>query len=121
MIPDFEFLAERTSQGREPHHGAERKGDRLAYISDEHSPILIETIGLCYLAIVLLRVPLSMSTLQRWVLDKELLWLDAYRDTPEDLKSRLPPFYVRGLDVTVRETAQMPLCMKADTAGRPKV
>ena len=108
MIPDFEFFAERTLQGLEPHHGAERKGDPLAFVSDEHMPRLIETIGLCYIAIMILRIPLSLSTLRRWVVDKELPWFDAYRDTPDELISRLPPYYKRALEVTVRETVYEP-------------
>ena len=51
---------------------------------------LQDTIGLCYLAMVLHRVPVQLTDLQRWMASEELLYTRAVSVLPAELVKRLP-------------------------------
>jgi len=78
-------------------------------------PKLIETLGFCYLGILLLRLPTSLGEIYRWATRDEILYTRAvsevleYRfiftkrmqikEIPKDMRSRLPGHYFRALEI----------------------
>ncbi|EQL35081.1 hypothetical protein RJZ56_007577 [Blastomyces dermatitidis] len=62
------------------------------------SPKLIDSLALCYLALMLLRVPLGIGVLESWILNDEIPLIRAIRFIPQDMKDRLPAAYHYALD-----------------------
>ncbi|PGG99193.1 ubiquitin-60S ribosomal protein L40 [Blastomyces parvus] len=62
------------------------------------SPKLIDSLALCYLALMLLRVPLGVGVLESWILNDEIPLIRAIRFIPRDMKDRLPAAYHYALD-----------------------
>ncbi|KAL1957447.1 hypothetical protein VTO42DRAFT_6015 [Malbranchea cinnamomea] len=68
------------------------------------SPKIIDSLGLCYLGILLLRIPVSIGYIQRWILRDEVPFLRAIRFVPDDMKARLPSIYHVALETKVLPT-----------------
>ena len=83
-------------------------------------PTLIETLGFCYLGMVLLRSPISMGDLHRyvrgessfqsfpltwsvsrWAVREDIPFIRAVRFVPAAIKQKLPAEYLKALDTTV--------------------
>ena len=47
---------------------------RKSVTSDEDLPKLIESLALCYLGMVLMRLPASLGELYKWVIEDELVY-----------------------------------------------
>ncbi|KAM0134144.1 hypothetical protein ACHAO1_005832 [Botrytis cinerea] len=62
-------------------------------------PKLIETLGFCYLGILLLRLPTSLGEIYRWATRDEILYTRAIKEIPKDMRSRLPGHYFRALEI----------------------
>ncbi|KLJ10053.1 hypothetical protein EMPG_14534 [Blastomyces silverae] len=62
------------------------------------SPKLIDSLALCYLGLMLLRVPLGVGVLESWILNDEIPLIRAIRFIPQDMKDRLPAAYHYALD-----------------------
>lgn len=62
------------------------------------SPKLIDTVALCYLAVLLMRIPLSIGMLETWILKDEIPLFRAMRHVPQIMRDRLPPTYHGALD-----------------------
>ncbi|QSS57503.1 RNA polymerase I specific transcription initiation factor Rrn7 [Histoplasma capsulatum var. duboisii H88] len=62
------------------------------------SPKLIDSLALCYLGLMLLRVPIGVGALESWILKDEIPLIRAIRLIPQDMKDRLPPAYHYALD-----------------------
>ncbi|KGQ02123.1 ubiquitin-60S ribosomal protein L40 [Paracoccidioides lutzii Pb01] len=62
------------------------------------SPKLIDSLALCYLGVLLLRVPLGLGRVERWILNDEIPLIRAIRFIPQDMKDRLPAAYHFALD-----------------------
>ncbi|KAF7509431.1 hypothetical protein GJ744_007994 [Endocarpon pusillum] len=65
------------------------------------SPKLIETIALCYMGILLLRLPVRLQELYRWAKEEHILYIRAIRRVPTDIREKLPGEYHEALDTTV--------------------
>ncbi|MCJ1238187.1 Pol I core factor CF [Varicellaria rhodocarpa] len=61
-------------------------------------PRLVDTLGLCYFAMILLRAPICLGDLQRWAVDEEIPYVRAIRLVPRVMKSKLPQEYIGVLD-----------------------
>src|SRR5690606_4918101 len=57
-------------------------------------PALIETIGICYLATLMLRAGVSLGDFLRWVDDSSFVYLQAVKDLPSDMREKLDSTYV---------------------------
>ncbi|PGH03775.1 ubiquitin-60S ribosomal protein L40 [Polytolypa hystricis UAMH7299] len=57
------------------------------------SPKLIDTLALCYLGTLLLKVPVSVGYIQSWILKDEVPFIRAIRFIPQEMKNRLPAVY----------------------------
>ncbi|OAP55988.1 hypothetical protein AYL99_10140 [Fonsecaea erecta] len=72
----------------------DREGDKSA-----HSyPTLVDTIALNYLGIVMLRRPIRLAKVLKWILQEEVPFIRAIRYVPQDMKDRLPGEYHQALD-----------------------
>ncbi|KIX97599.1 uncharacterized protein Z520_06377 [Fonsecaea multimorphosa CBS 102226] len=61
-------------------------------------PTLIDTIALNYLGIVMLRRPIGLAKVLKWILEEEVPFIRAIRYIPQDMKDRLPGEYHQALD-----------------------
>lgn len=61
-------------------------------------PTLVQTVALNYLAALILRHPLPLSNLLRWILQEEITYIRAIRYIPEEMKEKLPGEYKDALD-----------------------
>ncbi|KAH7022505.1 ubiquitin family-domain-containing protein [Ilyonectria destructans] len=74
--------------------------------SDWPIPRMIETLALCYLGCLLLRIPTSVGELCTWVNGGHMPCKRAYYDLPQEMQDRLPSAYTRALKVPLRATLQ---------------
>ncbi|KAF7886842.1 uncharacterized protein EAF02_003489 [Botrytis sinoallii] len=65
----------------------------------KHLPKLIETLGFCYLGILLLRLPTSLGEIYKWAARDEIIYTRAIKEIPKDMRARLPGHYFRALEI----------------------
>ena len=64
-------------------------------------PKLIDSLALCYLATVMIHVPVSLGDLQTWVNDGEMIYYSAARGVPHQMLYKLPGEYHQPLQPSV--------------------
>ena len=62
------------------------------------TPNLPETLALCYLAMMLLRLPTSIGDIHRWAIREDIPYVRAIRHVPDVIKQKLPAEYDNALD-----------------------
>ncbi|KAF5874667.1 putative ubiquitin-60s ribosomal protein l40 fusion protein [Botrytis fragariae] len=62
-------------------------------------PKLIDTLGFCYLGILLLRLPTSLGEIYKWATRDEIIYTRAIKEIPKDMRARLPGHYFRALEI----------------------
>ncbi|RPB28945.1 hypothetical protein L211DRAFT_817189 [Terfezia boudieri ATCC MYA-4762] len=65
-------------------------------------PGLIVTIGLCYLGAMMLKVPVPLGDIYKWVESQELPYKATLQEIPENLKRLLSGAYIKALRPTTR-------------------
>ncbi|KAF8439226.1 hypothetical protein BGX38DRAFT_1134601 [Terfezia claveryi] len=65
-------------------------------------PGLIVTIGLCYLGAMMLKVPVPLGDMYKWVESQELPYKATLQEIPENLKRLLSGAYIKALRPTTR-------------------
>ncbi|EED16731.1 RNA polymerase I specific transcription initiation factor Rrn7, putative [Talaromyces stipitatus ATCC 10500] len=65
------------------------------------SPLLRETLGLLYLACLLLRLPVSIGDIYKYAVRNEIPFIRALKSVPQEMRDRLSPQHTRGLSVQV--------------------
>ena len=65
------------------------------------APRLIDSISLCYLATVLIQVPVSLGDFLRWINAGKIIYYSAIREIPHQMLDRLPGEYHQSLQPTV--------------------
>ncbi|KAJ9209740.1 hypothetical protein DTO166G4_8649 [Paecilomyces variotii] len=73
-------------------------GPRLRWGKVTDNPTLAETLGLCYLGALLLRLPVGISDLHRFAMRQEIPFIRAVREVPREMRDRLPQEYMGALD-----------------------
>lgn len=63
-------------------------------------PTLIETICLCYMGMLLMRLPISLSQVLRWIREEDVPYIRAIRHVPAEMKDKLPGEYHEALDTS---------------------
>ncbi|KAF2010423.1 hypothetical protein BU24DRAFT_378431 [Aaosphaeria arxii CBS 175.79] len=58
-----------------------------------HAPSLMDTLALCYLGIITLRLPLTIGDFHTWVVDGKLAYWGALKLLPEAMAQKLPASY----------------------------
>ncbi|POR36640.1 RNA polymerase I-specific transcription initiation factor rrn7 [Tolypocladium paradoxum] len=74
--------------------------------ADWPMPTLPETLGLCYLACLLLRIPTRLGELLHWANNGNIPYKTAYHDLPREMQDRLPSSYVKALKLPLRSSLQ---------------
>lgn len=69
-------------------------------VLDKAMPSLIDSLGLCYLGMVLLRLPVSLGDLHRWAVREDVPFIRAIRFVPAIIKEKLPSEFLLVLDTT---------------------
>lgn len=64
-------------------------------------PGLMVTLALCYLAAIMLRIPISLGDLHRWVDSQDIPYTLALQEIPENMKQPLNATYIKALRPTV--------------------
>lgn len=64
----------------------------------EDSPKLVETLALCYIGLLFLRLPVTVADIHRWTNDGQLLYYRTAREVPLGMRERLPPRYQARLE-----------------------
>ncbi|EPS27904.1 hypothetical protein PDE_02848 [Penicillium oxalicum 114-2] len=62
-------------------------------------PRLLDSLGLCYLAAILMRLPVSVSDLHRLVIRQDIPYMRAVRSIPLEMRDKLPPELLARLEV----------------------
>ncbi|KAL5046279.1 hypothetical protein BDW71DRAFT_182510 [Aspergillus fruticulosus] len=91
-----EFFSSQPASGREDTETETFKvGSNLV-----QWPRLIDTIALCYLAAILMRLPVSVMDFHQMVLRSDIPYYRAFLHIPRDLKDKLPQEYIALLETT---------------------
>ncbi|RBQ69755.1 hypothetical protein FVER14953_07286 [Fusarium verticillioides] len=67
-------------------------------------PRMIETLALCYLGCLLLRIPTTIGELCAWANSRRIPYKRSYYDLPEEMQDRLPSAYTRALKLPLRSS-----------------
>ncbi|TID26905.1 RNA polymerase I-specific transcription initiation factor Rrn7 [Venturia nashicola] len=70
------------------------------------TPTIVQSLALCYMGIWLLRLPITLGDLIKWVKQGELLYFRAIKEIPREMKDRLPGQYHYQLDPQSQLTAK---------------
>ncbi|KAJ5678806.1 hypothetical protein N7462_007050 [Penicillium macrosclerotiorum] len=62
-------------------------------------PRIVESVGLCYLASILMRLPVCIHDFYRLIMRQEIPYIRVSRAIPRNMRDKLPPEYLVGLDV----------------------
>ncbi|KAF4490254.1 hypothetical protein FAGAP_10973 [Fusarium agapanthi] len=73
-------------------------------IPDWPVPRMIETLALCYLGCLLLRIPTTIGELCAWANSRRMPYKRSYYDLPEEMQDRLPSAYTRALKLPLRSS-----------------
>jgi RNA polymerase I-specific transcription initiation factor RRN7 len=63
-------------------------------------PTLIDTICLCYMGMLLMRLPISLSQVLRWIHEEDVPYIRAIRHVPVEMRHKLPGEYHEALDTS---------------------
>ncbi|PBP26167.1 RNA polymerase I specific transcription initiation factor Rrn7 [Diplocarpon rosae] len=79
--------------------GTGSKRSRKGAVSDEKLPRLIETLGICYLGMLLLKLPVSLGQVYRWAAEGQIIFSRAIKHVPREMRSKLPAHYHSALEI----------------------
>lgn len=65
------------------------------------SPYLIDTICLCYMAMLLIRLPIGLGQILQWIHEEDLPYIRAIRHVPAEMRDKLPGEYHEALDTSI--------------------
>jgi len=69
------------------------------------APGLLDTMAVCYMGMLLLREPVTIAAMHRWISDGEMLYYHASQQVPLSMRERLPPKYQELLEVKTLSNA----------------
>ncbi|KAI7925886.1 hypothetical protein M0657_003996 [Pyricularia oryzae] len=93
-----ESEARRTDRSGTGTRGSSRARSWTSEIGVKRSlPRLIDTLGLCYLGCLLMRLPVRVGDLFGWSKNNHIIYLDAIHEIPREMRARLPGQYQKAL------------------------
>ena len=99
---DTEGNSQMFSSQSEGETGTDTDGSRASRRrqrkQSEVSVNLVDTLSLCYIGILLLRIPLTVADLHRWCNDGKLLYYKSSKEVPAGMVERLPGEYQQLLE-----------------------
>ncbi|KAK1979912.1 hypothetical protein LZ30DRAFT_595854 [Colletotrichum cereale] len=83
----------------EPPHTQTRRAQSWAAEngSEWPAPRMMDTLGLCFLGCVLLRIPTRIGDIAKWARTGSIPYREAYRQLPQEMRDRLPSWYTTPL------------------------
>ncbi|KAM0266506.1 hypothetical protein ACHAPA_006936 [Fusarium lateritium] len=106
-----EGLAVFSSQPEEPEKDdvpKKQRGRAQSWNPEENAdwpmPRMIDTLALCYLGCLLLRVPTTIGELCSWANSGRIPYKRSYYDLPQEMQDRLPSAYTRALKYPLRSS-----------------
>ncbi|TVY60690.1 RNA polymerase I-specific transcription initiation factor rrn7, partial [Lachnellula suecica] len=72
---------------------------RKSVVEREKLPKLIESLGLCYLGMLMLRLPVSLGEIYHWATKEEIVYARAIKEIPKDMRARLPAYYYAAFEI----------------------
>ncbi|KFY01653.1 hypothetical protein O988_02618 [Pseudogymnoascus sp. VKM F-3808] len=94
----FSSTSEGETEGEDDGIGIEMSRRHRKIAREKGLPKLIESLALCYMAMLLLRLPVSVGDLQKWAEQHEIPYFRVIQDIPADMRSHLPPKYYSALE-----------------------
>ncbi|KAJ5586896.1 uncharacterized protein N7459_002661 [Penicillium hispanicum] len=64
-------------------------------------PRLLDTVALCYMAAMLMRLPVCVSDFHRLIVRQDIPYIRAVRTIPREMRDKLPPEFLSILDIIV--------------------
>jgi len=64
----------------------------------ENLPTLIETLALCYLGMLLMRLSTSLGEIYNWAARQEIIFLRAIKEVPKEMRVHLPSHFYSALE-----------------------
>lgn len=108
----LQLLADRLKTGVEKDvvHSSQQQRETETRISrirkkwdmrGKESPRVSETLALCYMAMTILRVPISLGDLYLWAMKETIPFIRVIREVPKTIRDKLPANYIGALDTQV--------------------
>ncbi|KAF5668587.1 polymerase i core factor subunit [Fusarium heterosporum] len=72
--------------------------------ADWPMPRMVDTLALCYLGCLLLRIPTAIGELCLWANSGKMPYKRSYYDLPQEMQDRLPSAYTRALKLPLRSS-----------------
>ncbi|OQE14333.1 hypothetical protein PENSTE_c036G04491 [Penicillium steckii] len=98
-----------------PADSGEESGDESGFKPESHIlqwPRLMDTVGLCYLAAVLMRLPVCVVDLHRLIVRQEIPYIRATRAIPPEMSRKLPPEFIGMLEINnIPKAERMHRCL----------
>ena len=88
------FSSQSESEGlSDSQSQSSRRSQKRNVKPGEETPSLSETLYLCYVGLLLLRIPVTVADISGWINQGDLTYYRASRSLPVEMRSRLPPKY----------------------------
>ncbi|PVH85974.1 hypothetical protein DL98DRAFT_650478 [Cadophora sp. DSE1049] len=81
------------------HRSMGSRRSRKSAVMEEKLPRLIETLSLCYLGTLLLRVPVGVGDFHKWAAQDRIVYNRAIREVPKEMRSKLPAHFHAALEI----------------------
>ncbi|KAM5438556.1 hypothetical protein MferCBS31731_004847 [Microsporum ferrugineum] len=82
------------------------------------SPRVLDSLALCYLGILLLRLPVSIGYMQRWVTEDEIPFMRPLRFIPSEMKDRLPAIYHVAFETKLMKSVEFTYTFPKEVKGK---
>ncbi|KAL9627709.1 MAG: hypothetical protein Q9204_006384, partial [Flavoplaca sp. TL-2023a] len=93
---EFSSQANTDAEGHDKMEAQGRRRERKS--RSKVVPSLLDSLGMCYLGMIMLRLPISIGDLHRWAYKEDIPYVRAVRHIPRWAKDRLPATYLMALD-----------------------
>ncbi|KAH7314046.1 RNA polymerase I-specific transcription initiation factor-like protein rrn7 [Rhexocercosporidium sp. MPI-PUGE-AT-0058] len=81
------------------HRSVASRRSRKSIMKEEKLPRLIETLALCYLGTLLLKVPVSVGDFYRWAVQDRIMYNRAIKEIPKEMRSKIPAHFHAALEI----------------------
>ena len=78
----------------------DKTSQKTTWRLDKAMPSLVDSLGICYMGMMLLRLPIGIGEFHRWATQGDIPFIRAIRLVPDIIKGKLPAEYFNALDTT---------------------
>ncbi|KAL2061708.1 hypothetical protein VTL71DRAFT_7086, partial [Oculimacula yallundae] len=72
---------------------------RRSAVTEDKVPKLIETLALCYLGTLLLKIPVTVGDIHRWATQDRIIYNRAIKEVPKEMRVKLPAHFHAALEI----------------------